>query len=302
MALQEIANGLAFPLYLTAPAGDPRLFIVEKGGAIRILKDGVLLPAPFLNLTGLVSTGNEQGLLGLAFPPDYAGSGRFFVHYTDLAGDTRVSSFQVSADADVADPASEVLVLAADQPFDNHNGGQIAFGPDEMLWIGTGDGGDAWDPWRAGQDQSSLLAKLLLAATVLGLAAVNRRDLTAPVLAGDEAHAVDAAQVAVHEAVARLGVVVGAVGQGQVPGGEVVPGVRLEVGVLVVGTGLGVAPLAAQDVLAGVDEPARLGDAGLVDRIGGHGPSLPPGGARETRSPPFGIGGNLSALRRMGQG
>ena len=161
MALLEVATGLAFPLYLTAPAGDARLFIVEKGGAIRIVKDGVLLPAPFLNLTGLVSTGNEQGLLGLAFPPDYAGSGRFFVHYTDLAGDTRVSSFQVSADADVADPASEVLVLAADQPFDNHNGGQIAFGPDGYLYIALGDGGGGGDPGNRAQSLEDLLGGIL---------------------------------------------------------------------------------------------------------------------------------------------
>jgi glucose/arabinose dehydrogenase len=161
VTLQEVASGLAFPLYLTAPPGDSRLFIVERGGAIRVVKDGVLLPTPFLSLAGLVSTGNEQGLLGLAFPPDYASSGRFIVHYTDLAGDTRVSSFQVSADPNIADPASESVVLAVDQPFDNHNGGQIAFGPDGYLYIGLGDGGSGGDPGNRGQALDDLLGSIL---------------------------------------------------------------------------------------------------------------------------------------------
>ena len=86
MRLAPVATGLGFPLHLTAPPGDPRLFVVEKGGAIRIVKDGVLLPAPFLDLSGQVSTGDEQGLLGLAFDPEYSASGRFVVHYTDPAG------------------------------------------------------------------------------------------------------------------------------------------------------------------------------------------------------------------------
>src|SRR5215210_1968506 len=107
VGLEEVASGLAFPLYLTAPAGDSRLFIVEKGGAIRIVKEGTLLSAPFLDLTGRVSTGAEQGLLGLAFDPAYADNGRFVVHYTDVGGNTVVSLFRVSAgDPDRADPAS----------------------------------------------------------------------------------------------------------------------------------------------------------------------------------------------------
>ena len=161
VALQEVASGLAFPLYLTAPPGDPRLFIVEKGGGIRIVKDGALLAAPFLDLSAQLSTGREQGLLGLAFPPDYATTGRFFVHYTDPAGDTRVSSFQVSADPDVADPATESVVLAVGQPFDNHNGGQIVFGPDGYLYIGLGDGGGANDPSGTGQSFGDLLGAIL---------------------------------------------------------------------------------------------------------------------------------------------
>lgn len=161
LGLQEVAAGLAFPLYLTAPADDPRLFVVEKGGRIRIIKDGGLLAAPFLDLTGQVSTGNEQGLLGLAFPPDYAATGRFVVHYTDPAGDTRLSGFRASADPDLADPGSETVLLAVDQPYANHNGGQIAFGPDGHLYLGLGDGGSSNDPAGTGQSLADLLGSLL---------------------------------------------------------------------------------------------------------------------------------------------
>src|SRR5207249_3644728 len=116
LGLQQVAAGLDFPLYLTSPSGDERLFIVQKGGVIRILKGGALLATPFLDLTAQVSTRPEQGLLGLAFAPDYASSGRFIVHYTDLLGDTHVSVFRVSDDPDRADPASESVVLTVDQP------------------------------------------------------------------------------------------------------------------------------------------------------------------------------------------
>jgi glucose/arabinose dehydrogenase len=160
--LEQVASGLAFPLYLTAPPGDAaRLFIVEKGGGIRIVKDGNLLPTPFLNLSDRVSTIGEQGLLGLAFDPQYSSTGRFVVHYTDLQGNTRVSVFHVTADPDVADVASEQVVLTAQQPFPNHNGGQIAFGPDGFLYIGLGDGGSGGDPQGRGQDLSDLLGSIL---------------------------------------------------------------------------------------------------------------------------------------------
>ena len=163
VGLQDVASGLSVPLYLTAPAGDPtRLFIVEKGGAIRVVKDGALLPTPFLDLTGRVSTGGEQGLLGLAFDPAYADNGRFVVHYTDVGGNTVVSLFRVSGDdADRADPASETIVLTAEQPFSNHNGGQILFGPDGMLYIGLGDGGSSGDPGGRGQALTDLLGSIL---------------------------------------------------------------------------------------------------------------------------------------------
>jgi glucose/arabinose dehydrogenase len=160
--LEQIAAGLSFPLYLTAPSGDlHRLFIVEKTGAVRIVKDGALLPNPFLNLSGQVSGGSEQGLLGLAFPSDYATTGRFVVHYTDPAGNTRLSIFQASTDPDIADGASEQVILTASQPFSNHNGGQIAFGPDGFLYLGLGDGGGANDPGGRGQDLSELLGSIL---------------------------------------------------------------------------------------------------------------------------------------------
>jgi hypothetical protein len=161
VALQLVASGLIFPLYLTAPDGDTRLFIVEKGGTIRIVKDGSLLPSPFLDISGQVSTGGEQGLLGLAFHPLYATNGRFIVHYTDLAGDTRVSEFRVSPDPDVADAASEASILAEDQPFANHNGGQVLFGPDGYLYIMLGDGGSADDPGGRGQSLADLLGSIL---------------------------------------------------------------------------------------------------------------------------------------------
>ena len=159
--LLEVAAGLSVPLYLTAPPGDARLFIVEKTGGIRIVKEQVLLEQPFLDLSAQVSTGGEQGLLGLAFDPEYAANGQFLVHYTDLAGNTVLSRFQVSADPDRADAASEQAVLTVPQPFSNHNGGQIAFGPDGFLYLGLGDGGSSGDPDNRGQDLSDLLGSLL---------------------------------------------------------------------------------------------------------------------------------------------
>ena len=158
--LQAVATGLAFPLYLTSPQGDDRLFVVEKAGVIRLLKGGALVDAPFLDLGDKVlSTGGEQGLLGLAFFPDYAASGRFLVHYTDPSGTSRISLFRVSADPDRADPGSESLVLAASRPGHAHNGGQLLFGPDGFLYIGLGDGDDS-DGGR-GQSLRDLLGSIL---------------------------------------------------------------------------------------------------------------------------------------------
>lgn len=161
LTLQEVATGLQQPVYLTAPASDSRLFIVEQPGRIRIVKDGQLLTQPFLDITMNVSSGGERGLLGLAFHPLYAANGFFYVSYTDNSGDTRVVRYARSASPDIADPASGTLVLAVDQPFGNHNGGQVLFGPDGMLYIPLGDGGSGGDPQNNAQTLTTLLGKLL---------------------------------------------------------------------------------------------------------------------------------------------
>jgi glucose/arabinose dehydrogenase len=160
LGLATVVRGLDFPTYLTSPPNDSRLFVTEKAGAIRIIKDGAVLPVPFLDLTPRVaSRAGEQGLLGLVFPSDYATSGRFFVHYTDDTGASQISSFRASADPDRADPASESLVLSASRPGTAHNGGQLLFGPDGYLYIGLGDGDDS-DGGR-GQSLSDPLASIL---------------------------------------------------------------------------------------------------------------------------------------------
>ncbi len=159
--LQQVVNGLQSPVFLTAPANDTRLFIVEQPGRIRIVQNGTLLPTPFLDITSRVSAGGERGLLSMAFHPGYAANGTFFVNFTDTGGDTRIERFRVSADPNRADPASAELVLTVAQPFGNHNGGLAAFGPDGKLYIGMGDGGGGGDPQDAGQDPLRLLGKML---------------------------------------------------------------------------------------------------------------------------------------------
>ncbi|HEY6948654.1 MAG TPA: PQQ-dependent sugar dehydrogenase, partial [Gemmatimonadales bacterium] len=161
LTLATVATGLDFPLDLTAPPNDPRLFVVEKTGRIRVIKDGVVLATPFLDLHDRVSGGPEQGLLGLAFDPAFASNGRFVVNYTDPNGDTRISAFHVSADPDVADGSTETVLLAVPQPFPNHNGGGLAFGSDGYLYAGLGDGGSGGDPNGNGQSLATLLGKLL---------------------------------------------------------------------------------------------------------------------------------------------
>jgi glucose/arabinose dehydrogenase len=177
VGLEPVATGLNNPLYLTTPPGDTdRLFIVEQAGTIRIVKGGALLPDPFLDIRDRVSSGGERGLLGLAFDPAYGSNGRFVVHYTDLNGNTRLSVFHVSADPDRADPASETIVLAVQQPFSNHNGGQILFGPDGHLYLGLGDGGGAGDPEGNGQKITDLLADILRLDLSSGTSAVPPAD------------------------------------------------------------------------------------------------------------------------------
>ncbi|MBX6362909.1 MAG: PQQ-dependent sugar dehydrogenase [Gemmatimonadetes bacterium] len=161
LGLETVAEGLSSPVYLTAPPGDPRLFIVEQPGRIRIVKDGRLLDRPFLDITAKVRSGGEQGLLSVAFDPNYAQTGFFYVDYTDRNGDTRVERYRVSADPDIADPASATPILFQDQPFANHNGGLLVFGPDGMLYVGLGDGGSGGDPQGNGQNLGTLLGKIL---------------------------------------------------------------------------------------------------------------------------------------------
>jgi glucose/arabinose dehydrogenase len=154
------ATGFARPLLVTH-AGDNRLFIVEQGGFIKIWQNGAVLPTPFLDVSGLVSTsGNEQGLLGLAFSPTYAQDGYFYINYTDRSGDTVVARYQVSGNANVANTTA-TRVLFVDQPFSNHNGGHMAFGPDRLLYIGMGDGGSGGDPNNYAQNPQSQLGKML---------------------------------------------------------------------------------------------------------------------------------------------
>lgn len=161
LTAEAVVENLDQPLFAVAPSDDPRLFVVEQSGAIRIVADGNLLEAPFLDLSGNVSTGNEQGLLGLAFHPDYASNGRFFINYTDTAGDTQVVGYTVSSDPNVADPGSAQTLLSIDQPYSNHNGGWLGFGPDGYLYISMGDGGAAGDPENRAQNPDELLGKIL---------------------------------------------------------------------------------------------------------------------------------------------
>lgn len=161
LVVREVVRGLSSPLFLTAPANDERLFIVEQPGRIRIVSNGELLAAPFLDISAKVRSGGEQGLLSMVFHPQYAENRYFYVNYTDLDGHTQVERYQRSANPDLADPASATLIISVDQPFANHNGGQLAFGADGMLYIGMGDGGGGGDPRGNGQRLGTLLAKML---------------------------------------------------------------------------------------------------------------------------------------------
>lgn len=159
--LRQVAEGLESPVFLTAPANDARLFIVEQPGRIRIVQNGNLLPTPFLDITSKVTAGGERGLLSMAFHPRYATNRVFYVNYTDREGDTRIERYEASADPSRADPGTAELVLMVDQPFSNHNGGLVAFGPDGKLYVGMGDGGGGGDPQETGQDPAQLLGKML---------------------------------------------------------------------------------------------------------------------------------------------
>jgi glucose/arabinose dehydrogenase len=162
-ALERIADGFSHPTHLThAGDGSGRLFVVEQAGQIWILHNGKRLSNPFLDIRERVgSRGNEQGLLSVAFHPQYAANGRFFVNYTDTRGNTVIAEYRVSNNPDQADPSSARVLLRIEQPAANHNGGLLLFGPDGYLYSGTGDGGGAGDPINAGQRVDTLLGKLL---------------------------------------------------------------------------------------------------------------------------------------------
>jgi glucose/arabinose dehydrogenase len=158
--LKKVATGFEQPLYAThAGDGSGRLFVVEQTGAVRVVEGGRVRAEPFLDLSDRIVVGSEQGLLGLAFHPSYEDSHRLFVNYTDLNGDTVVAEYAAAGGR--ADSSSERVLLRIAQPFSNHNGGALAFGPDGHLYIATGDGGSAGDPMDNGQSLDTLLGKLL---------------------------------------------------------------------------------------------------------------------------------------------
>ena len=174
--LRVVASGLSLAVDLAAPPGDDRLFVVEKVGRIRIIKDGTVLSTPFLDITGPVrSSENERGLLGLAFPDDYAETGLFYVHYTSDAGsgDTAIAEYQVSANPDVADATSGRILFTRDQPNSNHNGGGIHIGPDGYLYASLGDGGGGGDPGEHGQNINTTLGSIIRLDPATGDAATG---------------------------------------------------------------------------------------------------------------------------------
>ena len=164
LAVETVVEGLARPTYLTAPDGDDRLFVLEQPGRVRVVRDGELLAAPYLDLSGAVDDGgNEQGLLGMAFDPDFAANGRFYLDFTVApSGDTRVVRYTVAdPGADVADVLAADTILRVAQPFSNHNGGMLAVGPDDRLYVALGDGGSGGDPQGNGQDSTTVLGTIL---------------------------------------------------------------------------------------------------------------------------------------------
>lgn len=165
LTLQLVTAGLTAPVFMTAAPGDgSRLFIVEQGGTIRIfdLLGGSLLASPFLNVAGFIRSGGEEGLLGMAFEPNYGANGRLYVFYTDTSGNIVIARYLRSgANPNQADLLSGTILQTILHPFSNHNGGMLAFGPDGCLYAGTGDGGSGGDPNNNGQNQFSLLGKLL---------------------------------------------------------------------------------------------------------------------------------------------
>lgn len=165
LTTQLVASGYSSPIFVTyAPGDTTRLFVVEKGGIIKIIKNGTPLATPFLDIDSIVnSVSSEQGLLGLAFDPNYATNGRFFVSYTgNVGGESIIARYGVSANPDIANATAQLKVITVAQPFANHNGGMIAFSPiDGYLYIALGDGGSGGDPQNRAQNLDSLLGKML---------------------------------------------------------------------------------------------------------------------------------------------
>jgi glucose/arabinose dehydrogenase len=164
VGLTPVVSGLASPTQVVAPGdGSGRLFVVQQGGRIRVIKGGVLLGTPFINLSDKVVSDGERGLLGLAFHPDYESNGRFYVYFTRKSdGAVAINEYRVSgADADVADPSTRRRIMTIKEPYTNHNGGRIGFGPDGYFYAGTGDGGSAGDPGNRARNKDSLLGKML---------------------------------------------------------------------------------------------------------------------------------------------
>lgn len=163
--LEPFVSGIEQPTTITnAGDGSGRLFVTSKTGQIHVIEGGKVLDTPFLDISEQITTNNERGLLGLAFHPNYEENGRFFINYTNLDGDTVIAEYSVSDDPNVADASSEQILLTIEQPQSNHNGGQLAFGPDGYLYIGTGDGGGGGDDHGEignGQSLDTLLGKIL---------------------------------------------------------------------------------------------------------------------------------------------
>ncbi len=162
IGIEQVAGGLESPVQATSAPGDSsRIYVVEQAGRIKVVENGRVREQPFVDLSDRTAAGGEQGLLSVAFHPDYATNGRVFVDYTNEDGDTRVVELAADPDTAVADPSSVKELLAVDQPAPNHNGGQLAFGSDGLLYVGMGDGGGSGDPSGNGQDTKSQLGKLL---------------------------------------------------------------------------------------------------------------------------------------------
>jgi glucose/arabinose dehydrogenase len=163
ISLTSFATGFSGPVEIAHPANDARLFVVQQSGAIRILNpDGTINPTNFLTLTtATISTGSERGLLGLTFHPNYATNGYFYVNYTNTTGNTVIARYTVSSNPNIADASSATILLTVTQPFANHNGGSLKFGPDGYLYIGMGDGGSAGDPGNRAQNINENLGKIL---------------------------------------------------------------------------------------------------------------------------------------------